>query len=225
MLTVHHLQVSQSDRVVYLCEELGIPYELKLHKRDPLFSPQSIKDLHPVGAAPIIQDGDLTMAETSAIVEYIINIHGDGRLVLKPGDKNYAKYLYWYHFANGSFLPGLMRAYTLKAAGVDPNSDALKNIQAKAGRLTKLVEDHLKDNEYFAGEEFTAADVMNIFALTTGRYFTSQDLSEYPSILAWIKRITSRPAYQKYHQKADPELHIPVDGAAPPHFVTLIKKA
>ncbi|GAB7340890.1 hypothetical protein MBLNU457_7244t1 [Dothideomycetes sp. NU457] len=225
MLTVHHLQVSQSDRVVFLCEELGIQYELKIHKRDPVLSPQSIKDLHPIGAAPIIQDGDLTLAETAAIVEYIINIYGDGRLAIKPGQKEYADYLYWFHYANGSLVPGLMRLLAMKSVGGNPESDMYKFYVGRADSLTRQVDDRLKDNKYLAGDEFTAADIMTIFPFTTGRYFISTDLSAYPNILAWIKHVTERPAYQKYHQKADPELKIPVDGPPPPHFTTMLNKA
>jgi len=225
MLTVHHLQVSQSDRVVFLCEELGIPYELKIHKRDPFLSPQSIKDLTPIGAAPVIQDGDVTLAETSAIVEYIINIHGNGRLAIPPGHKDYAKYLYWYHYANGSLQPGLMRLYAMKSVKADTTSDMYKFYRGRTQALVLQVENHLKDNAYLVGDEFTAADIMTIFSFTTARYFTSNDLSPYPNILAWAKRVTSRPAYQRYHQKADPELEIPLGGPPPPHFTTLINKA
>jgi len=92
--TIYHLQVSRSERLPWLCEELQIPYTLILHQRDPFFSPQSIKDLNPIGQAPVIQDRDLTLAESAACVEYIIHIYGNGKLALSPTHKNYADYLY-----------------------------------------------------------------------------------------------------------------------------------
>jgi len=95
-LKVHHLTVSQSERVVWLCEELGIDYELIVHERAPIFAPQELKALHPTGAAPVIQDGDVTIAESAACVEYICQKHGGGRFIVKPTEKNYADYLYWF---------------------------------------------------------------------------------------------------------------------------------
>ena len=94
--TVHHLGVSQSDRIVWLCEELGLDYELKKYDRAPILSPASYKSLHPIGAAPVVTDGDVVIAESEACLEYICNIHGQGRLLVRPGEKNYADFLYWY---------------------------------------------------------------------------------------------------------------------------------
>lgn len=116
-LTVHHLQRGQSERIVWLCEELGLDYELKTYKRDPktFRSPPELANLHPTGAAPIIQDSDddggrkILLAETGAIVEYILVKYGKGRLVVGPDDEGYAEYLYWLHFANGYFQPALAR--------------------------------------------------------------------------------------------------------------------
>lgn len=96
VLTVHHLGISQSERIVWLCEALGIQYNLKVYKRAPLFSPPEYSALHPIGAAPVIEDGDVKIAESEACVEYIVNIYGGGKLTVKPGAKNYPEYLYWY---------------------------------------------------------------------------------------------------------------------------------
>lgn len=95
MLTVHHLQISQSERIVWLCEELEIPYTLKLYQRAPFLAPPELKALHPMGAAPVITDGPITLAESPACVEYIIQKHGSGRLMLPPSHPDYADYLYW----------------------------------------------------------------------------------------------------------------------------------
>jgi glutathione S-transferase len=104
MLTVHHLGKSQSERIVWLCEELGIPYELRRYDRDPvtILAPAEYRALHPIGAAPVITDGDLVLAESAAITEYIIVKHGNGRLALGPSHPGFAAYLYWFHFANGT---------------------------------------------------------------------------------------------------------------------------
>lgn len=104
MLTVHHLGKSQSERIVWLCEELAIPYELKLYDRDPVtrLAPPAYKALHPIGAAPVITDGDLVMAESGAIIEYIVARYGNRRLVLPPDHPDFAQFVYWFHFANGT---------------------------------------------------------------------------------------------------------------------------
>ena len=111
MLTVHHLGVSQSERIVWLCEELGLEYELKLYARDAQtrLAPAEYKALHPIGTAPVITDGDLVLSESGAIMEYIIARYGKGRLALKPSDPGYAQYLYWFHYANASFQALLHR--------------------------------------------------------------------------------------------------------------------
>ncbi len=110
MLTVHHLGVSQSERIVWLCEELEIEYQLKSYDRNPQtrLAPADYKALHPIQTAPVITDGELVLAESGAIVEYIIHRHGRGRLALPPSHPNYADYLFWFHFANGSMTPSAM---------------------------------------------------------------------------------------------------------------------
>ncbi len=107
MITVHHLGVSQSERIVWLCEELDIDYELKLYPRDPetMMAPESYRKLHPMGIAPIISDDELVLAESGAIIEYIITRYGKGRLAVAPDHKDYADYLFWFHFANGTLIP------------------------------------------------------------------------------------------------------------------------
>lgn len=105
-LTVHHLQISQSERVVWLCEELGIDYELKNYKRDPVLAPANYKALHPLEAAPVINDNGKVIGESAACLEYIAHVHGDGKFFVKPGAKEYADFLYYFHFANG-MLPFL----------------------------------------------------------------------------------------------------------------------
>src|SRR6185503_19868977 len=115
MLTVHHLGKSQSERIVWLCEELGIPYELKIYDRDPVtrLAPPAYKALHPIGTAPVITVGDLVLGESGAIIEYVVARYGNGRLVLRPHHPDYAHFVYWFHFANGTLQPATGRCMIL----------------------------------------------------------------------------------------------------------------
>lgn len=205
MLTVHHLGISQSDRIVWLCEELEIAYELKLYARDPQtrLAPAEYRALHPFGTAPVINDGDILLGESGAIIEYIIARYGDGRLSVAPDQPNYADYLFWFHFANGSFMPGamldMMRATEALAPGTI--ADALL---ARYDRAYAMTEARLAEADYFAGAQFTAADIIMLFPLTTMRMFVPRDLSPYPAIRAYLTRIGERPAFRRAMEKADP---------------------
>ena len=204
MLTVHHLGVSQSERIVWLCEELGIPYELKLYDREPdtRRGPPAYKALHPLGTAPIITDGDLVLPESGAIIQYILGKYGDGRLAVGPEAPNFADYLFWLHFANATLMPtGLAAFATQPGAEESPRARMMRDRQERAW---KLVEDRLGEAPYFAGSEFTAADIIMLFPLTTMRYFSPKDLAPYPNIRAYLKRIGERPGYQRAMQKGDP---------------------
>ncbi|GAM91031.1 hypothetical protein ANO11243_090780 [Dothideomycetidae sp. 11243] len=224
MLTVHHLQASQSERIPWLCEELGIDYDIKLHRRSPLFSPPEMYELHPLGAAPIIQDGPVTLAESNACVEYIVQKHGKGRLFLPPSHKDYATFLYWYHFANGSLQPGMSRVMTMKAAKVDEDTDSFKFANRRLQSYLRHLDEHLATNTWMVGDEFTAADIMPMFTLTTFRAFVPIDLGEYKHILAFIRRCVERPGYQRYRQMADPDCPDCTQAAPPPAFLTWKKK-
>jgi glutathione S-transferase len=208
MLTIHHLGKSQSERIVWLCEELNIPYELKIHDRDTvtMLSPPALKELHSLGAAPVMCDGDLVLAESAAIVEYIINIHGKGKLALGPGHKNYSDYLYWFHFSNGNLQPVFGRNMMMNRANLAPDNAALLSTQGRLVKVLTLLNDRLENNAYLAGQEFTAADIMSVFSLTTMRYFFHWDLSPYVNILKYLKRISDRPAYQMAMKKGDPTM-------------------
>jgi glutathione S-transferase len=204
MLTVHHLGVSQSERIVWLCEELGIDYELKLYDRVPPgrgLGPPEYKALHPLGTAPIITDGDVVMPESAAIMEYIIGKYGRGRLAVGPDEPNFADYLFWFHFANGTMMPSQMR---LMGANPDDDSPIAQWLKARAETPWRMVEARLGEAPYFAGPEFTAADIIMGFSLTTARAFVPKDLSGYPNILAYLQRIGARPGYQRAMAKGDP---------------------
>jgi len=225
VLTVHHLGVSQSERIVWLCEELGIQYELKKYNRAPLLSPPEYQALHPIGAAPVITDGNITLAESEACVEYIINIHGKGALTVKPGQDNYADYLYWYYFTNGSLQPAIGRALviaTMPGAG-DSDSPILARFVKRLKQYFALIDGRLENATWLAGDEFTAADIMMMFSLSTMRKFSPQDLSEYPNILAWFQRVVKRDGYQRAMKKGEPDLDVQdlIQGPPPKKFAAM----
>ena len=224
VLTVHHLGHSQSDRVVWLCEELGIDYELKKYDRSPLLSPPRYIALHPIGAAPVIDDGDdVRIAESGACIEYIIEIHGKGQLKIKPGEKAYPDYIYWFHFANGTLQPAMGRCMAVKWAGIDEDNNIYVRYQNKVDQSLEFLDRRLKDVTWLAGDEFTAADIMTVFSLTGMREFTQQDLSQYSNILAYLQRVSQREGYRKAMAKGDPDIDVEtlIQGPAPPVFKAL----
>ena len=208
MLIVHHLGHSQSERIVWLCEELGLSYQLRHHQRDALtlLSPPGLKALHPLGAAPVIEDGELLLAESAAIVEYLIVKHGGGRLKPGPAHPEYAAFLYWFHFANGNLQPAMGRLMVLNRVTLPADHPVLASVQARVDRVLALVEARLAEALYLAGAEFSAADIMSVFSLTTMRLFQPLDLAPYPHIRAYLQRIGQRPAYQRAMAQGDPDL-------------------
>ena len=208
MLVVHHLGVSQSERIVWLCEELGIPYDLRVHDRDPetRLAPASLKALHPAETAPVIVDGDIVMAESGAIVEYILARYGKGRLVVAPDAADYADYVYWLHFSNGSLMPSEMAAWVASAAGAGPDVPIATVMKARADRAYSMVEDRLGKAKFLAGDALTAADIMMVFALSTMRAFTGRELAAYPNIRRYLALVGERPAYRRAMAKGDPSM-------------------
>lgn len=206
MLTVHHLGHSQSERIVWLCEELGLDYALVRYDRrsDNRMAPPAYQALHPLGTAPIITDGDLVLGESGAICEYVIHTHGNGRLARHPGDADYADYLYWFHFANGSLQPLLLRMMSIDRLDPAGASPVAVMANARLQHILSLVGSRLARSPFLAGDELTAADIMTVFSLTTMRLFRPYERS--PSITAYLQRITARPAYLQAMRKADPEL-------------------
>jgi glutathione S-transferase len=208
MLTVHHLGISQSDRIVWLCEELGIPYDMVKYDREPSgMAPPAYKALHPAGTAPVITDGDLVLGESGAIIEYIIGKHGGGRLAVTANSPDFADYLFWFHFANASMLPRSMIVMILNMAGASQGDDPrVGAMAARSDQAFAMIEERLGKAPYFACSDFTAADIMMAFSLTTMRMFAPRDLAPYPNIQAYLQRIGDRPAYRRAMAKADPDL-------------------
>jgi glutathione S-transferase len=208
MITIHHLGISQSERIIWLCEELGVPYELKHYPRDPVtrLAPAEYKALHPMGIAPVIDDGALRLGESGAIIEYIINKYGDGRLSLPPADPQYANYLFWFHFANATMMPAEMTGMLASLLGMSNDNPIIVSLLDRSRRAYQFMEQRLGEAPYLAGAEFTAADLIMFFPLTTMRAFVAKDISAYPNVRAYLQRVGTRPAYRSAMAKGDPEL-------------------
>jgi glutathione S-transferase len=213
MITVHHLGISQSERVVWLCEELEIPYALKRYDRDATtrMAPAEYKTLHPMGIAPVITDGDVVLAESGAILEYLMARYGGDRLSVGTGQANFPDYLFWFHFANGTLMPSEMGSMISTRLGLKEGNPIISMLQARCDRAFLLVEKRLGEAAYFAGGDFTAADIMMLFPLTTMRAFVQRDLTAFPNIKAYLKRVGQRPAYQRAMQKGDPGMSPKLD--------------
>jgi glutathione S-transferase len=155
-----------------------------------------------MGGAPIITDGDLTLPESGAIVDYIIGKYGNGRLAVTADRPNFADYLYWFHFANGSMMP----RQQMGRPPTEDESPRARMMRERAETTWTLMEARLGQSPYFAGDELTAADIMLVFGLTTMRAFAPRDLAPYPNIRAYLQRIGARPAYQRAMAKGDPKM-------------------
>ena len=206
MLTIHHLGKSQSERILWLCEELGVPYDLKIHDRDAVtnLSPPELRAMHPMGTAPVITDGDVLLAESGAIIDYIIGKYGAGRLARGAADADFADYVYWYHFANASLQPVMGRNMLLHRLKLPPDNPVLVSTLERLDRALLWVDKQLAGIAFLAGNDLTAADIMAVFSLTTMRYFMPVDLRPYPHILAYLQRVGAREAYQRAMRKGDP---------------------
>lgn len=220
VLTVHHLGRSQSERIVWLCEELDLDYDLIVYDRSPILAPPELKKLHPSETAPIITDGDVTLAESSAITEYILTKYGHGRLQIPPSEKNYADYLYWLHFANGTLQPAITRTMSMNSTAQPPNADnpLLRHLLSRRERALAQLDTRLRDNEWLSGKEFTAADTMAVVCVSTMRLFVPFGLEGYPGVMAWLERVGRREGYRRAMGKGDPGLEPVLRVEAPMSF-------
>lgn len=200
MLIVHHLNNSRSQRILWLLEELEIEYEIKHYTRDPVTNraPAELKAVHALGKSPVIEDGDVVIAETGAIIVYILDKYGDGKLRPVKGTQDYADYVHFLHFAEGSaMLPLLLALYTGYLG------DAAAPIQPLIVKEIKAVLDYCEYNlissEYFAGEVLTGADIQMIFPLEAAK--ARGRLKGYEACNEYVKRIHARPAYLRALEK------------------------
>ncbi len=218
MLVVHHLNNSRSQRVLWLLEELGVPYEIKRYQRDAktMLAPPELRAVHPLGKSPVITDGDLTIAESGAIIEYLVERYGNGKLVPPAGTPGKLRYTYWLHFAEGSaMLPLVMKlvfgrvetapmpffvkpiakgiAAKVKASFIEPNIQAqLAYMESELGKTT-----------WFAGNEFSAADIQMSFPIEAAAARGGLDAAR-PKLMAFLERIHAMPAYKRAIEKGGP---------------------
>lgn len=207
MITIHHLGVSQSDRIVWLMEELNLPYELKWYDRgEDFLAPPEYRALHPSGTAPIITDGDLVMAESTAIVEYISQRHGGGKLSVQPDHSDYPHYLFWMQF-NNNLQSTLFIKLAFQSTGTDPDADnpMMATTQRREDGIYRALEQRLGEADYLGGAQFSCADIMSMFNLTSLGMLGARPIDDaLPNTRAYVERVSARPAYQKAMAIAGP---------------------
>lgn len=206
MITIYHLDTSRSERIVWLMEELGLEYELELFQRnDNGSAPDALRKIHALGKAPVIRDGNTVLAESGAIVDYIVHRYAGDRLAVAPAAHDYARYIYWFHFAEGSLMSLLILALVLSRVPEADASPVRTRVLERMKQTLAFIDSELAQATYFAGATFSAADVMMTFPFTTMRHFLKYDLAPYANILGYLQRIESRPAYQKAMALAGPK--------------------
>ncbi len=218
MITVHHLNNSRSQRVLWLLEELGLPYEIKHYQRDKatMLAPPELRAVHPLGKSPVISDGELVVAESGAILEYLVDRYGQGRFKPAPDSAEALRYRYWMHYAEGSAMPPLLMKLIFDRIERSPMPFFAKPIakgiaaKVKAGFIQPAIKSHLDFMEaelakspWFAGAEFTAADVQLSFPLEAAASRGGL-AADRPRLTDFLKRIHARPAYQRALERGGP---------------------
>jgi glutathione S-transferase len=210
MITVHHLDNSRSQRILWLLEELGVPYEIRHYRRDPQtkLAPPELLRVHPLGKSPVITDGDLTIAESGAIIEYLVERYGDGSLAPRPGSPERLRYTYWLHFAEGTAMPPLVMTLVFNRIESAPMPFFAKPVargiaqKVKRGyiapnleRIVGHMEAELGRGEWFAGDAFSAADIQMSFPVEAAAARAGG--AAQPNLARFLDRIHARPAYQR----------------------------
>lgn len=219
MLTVHHLNNSRSQRVLWLLEELGLDYTIKRYERDTetMFAPPALREVHPLGKSPVITDGALTLAESGAIVEYLVGRYGADNLSPAAGTEDHVRYLYWLHYAEGSAMPPLLLSLIFSRIPQRPMPFFIRPVvrricgKVQNGFVQPLVREHLmfmqaelETNDWFAGSAFSAADIQMSFPLEAAAARASLTAERYPRLHAFLDRIHARPAYQTALERGGP---------------------
>jgi glutathione S-transferase len=219
MIIVHHLENSRSQRVLWLLEELGLPYEVKRYARDKKTSlaPPELLQVHPLGKSPVIGDGDVTVAETGTIIEYLLEQVPGTPLKPAAGTAEHRRYSYWLHFAEGSAMSPLLMmlifnriktapmpffAKPIARAIADRTLDGF--VKPNITRQLAYMEAELAARDWFAGSAFSAADVMISFPLEVAATRSGLDAAHYPKLAAFLERIHARPAYQRALERGGP---------------------
>ncbi|NML61428.1 glutathione S-transferase [Massilia sp. RP-1-19] len=218
MIIVHHLNNSRSQRILWLLEELGLPYEIKKYQRDPttMLAPPELRAIHPLGKSPVVADGDTVVAESGAIIEYFIERQGGTQLVPAPGTPDKRRYTYFLHYAEGSAMPPLLMKFVFDRIETAPMPFFAKPVaRSIAQKVTRgfimpqilshlaFLEAELGKSTWFAGEEFTAADIQLSFVIEAAASRGGLD-EKYPRLNAYLQRIHARPAYQRALERGGP---------------------
>ena len=203
MIVVHHLENSRSQRILWLFEELGLPYEVRRYERDrkTMLAPPELKRVHPLGKSPVIEDGGRVVAETGAIVEYVVE-KADNRLGPPPRRDDLLRYRHFLHYAEGSMMPPLLAMLVVRRLGL-LGRPARAPVQKMLDQHLDWLETELAGRDWFAGDEFTAADIMMSFPLEASRHRAGLDESR-PNLIDWLERIHARPAYAEALRKGGP---------------------
>ncbi|WP_425063945.1 glutathione S-transferase family protein [Pyruvatibacter mobilis] len=202
MIIIHHLNNSRSQRILWLLEELGAEYEIKFYQRNEINrAPPELKQAHPLGKSPIIEDGNFKIAESGAAVDYLIRTHGGGKFMPAMGTDSYERYNEWMHYAEGSaMVPLLMKLFTsLLGEGGEPIQPI---IDAEIDLHLGYMESQLGDNLFFVGDDLTGADIMLTFIVEAAE--SRIGLKNYPKLEAYAARMHDRPAYQRGLEKGGP---------------------
>ena len=213
MLTLHHLEYSQSYRVLWLLEELDIEYELKLYDRDPktMLAPSAYKAVSPLGTAPVITDGDITLAETSAILDYILDLHPNTDMRPDANAGNRAQYLFWFHASQGSLMPLTLMSSLFKVMTtrmpffLKPMANLMSKglttgfIRPRMQALLAEAESALGKSDYFAGDDISLADILMSYPIQA--LHENGALKDYPNCVKWVKQIEARPGFQSAKEK------------------------
>lgn len=216
MITVHHLNNSRSQRVLWMLEELGLDYEIQRYERDPetMLAPASLKKVHPLGKSPVITDGDLTIAESGAIIEYLAHTYGKDSMLPEPGTQQWLDCSYWLHYAEGSLMPPLVMRLVFEKIKTSPMpffiKPVAKGIASKTNQMfigpqirthMDFVESHLANHTWFLGDKLSAADFQMSFPLEASVARGIVEKKSRPNIVAWVERAHARPAYQRALEK------------------------
>jgi glutathione S-transferase len=202
MLVVHHLNDSRSQRILWLLEELGAPYEIKHYQRDATtrLAPPELSAVSPLGKSPVVTDGDLTVIESGAIVDYIQRTYGNGRLAPAQGTRDYEAYNQWLHYSEGSAMLPLMLALYVGRLG-EGGAPLQPRIESETANHLGYVEAALAGRHWLVGDDITAADIQMSFV---GEIAKMQRAADYPNIAAWVDRFQARPAYRRALEKGGP---------------------
>lgn len=218
MLTLHHLENSRSQRILWLLEELGVTYEIRRYERDKTtgLAPPELVAVHPLGKSPVITDGDVTVAESGAIIEYLVGKYDSGGLLPADGTPARLAYTYWLHYAEGTFMPLMIISLILRRIEsakmpffVKPIAKGIvakvrdSYLDANVKRNLDFMEGELNDSLWFCGDELSAADIQMSFALEAAEVRTNLK-DEYPNLAAFLERVRARPAWQRALKKGGP---------------------